>query len=162
MYLSLNDCAQETIVAFLLARDGSMAAVHLPPALLSMSLQTLGTGASTADLTAAPVDLSGCVYDPGCPALHGCMGCSMEYLPSMGLLVASLTTMGADGESWMLSGRPVSGVSALSDITVSQQSIIQVGPPYTPTGGGGNCSQPECSADNSGSTSEPRSQWDGI
>ena len=127
------ECAQETITAYLMARDGTMAAVCMPPALLSTPLQMLATGTSTALLTAAPVDLSACVSRDDSPVLIGCIGCSMEYLPSMGLLIVSLRTMGSEKNAWLFSGRPVSGPNFLSDITASKQLLIGVRTPSTTT-----------------------------
>ena len=114
----------------LLARDGSLAAVHLPPALLSVPLQAPAT-TSTADLTASPVDLTGSAPAGGRTPAHGCTGCSLEYLPGVGLVVASLR---AADSAWLLFGRPVSGASFLADITVGVQHPMQVSTDSHPPG----------------------------
>lgn len=103
----------------LLARDGSLSAVHLPPAQLSARPHAPADSA-TAALLATPV------ATPSCDVPSGCMGHSLEFLPGAGLMVATLGPVDASKASWLLSGYPVSDGSFLSDVSVTQQLVEEV------------------------------------
>lgn len=106
-------------MAALLARDGSLSAMHLPPALVHAQLLE-SPDSGTASLTAEAVST------PGCSVPSFCMGHSLEFLPSAGLMVASLGAMDGSRASWLLSGHPVCDGTFLCDVSLAQQPAEQV------------------------------------
>ncbi len=104
------------MVAALLLRDGTMAAVRLPPA-VAQGAAAPGSGLK---LTAAPVEVTGLADLPSC------VGQSLVYLPAADVFVASLRRVAGEGHGWLISGRPVSDERLLANVTLTGQPTVEV------------------------------------
>ena len=107
---------QVSVVAALLLRDGTMAAVRLPPAVVHGAAAP-GSGLR---LTAVPAEV------PGLAGLPSCVGQSLVYMPAAGLFVASLRRVAGEGPGWLISGRPVSDERLLANVTLTSQPTDEV------------------------------------